>query len=54
MGKEKRVVVTSTPPSVPPGHQKVHVAFESESERVKVQWRSARVFGFVLARSCET
>lgn len=42
MGKEKMVVATSTPPSVQPGHQKVHVAFESES--VKVQWwRSARV-----------
>lgn len=44
MGKEKRVVVTSTPPSEQPGHQKVHVAFESKSENVKeVRWRSARV-----------
>jgi len=37
------VVVTGTPPSVQPGHQKVRVAFESEGESVKVQWRSARV-----------
>jgi len=33
------VVVTGTPPSAQPGHQKVRVAFESEGESVKVQWR---------------
>ena len=40
------VVVTGTPPSVQPGHQKVRVAFESEGESVKVQRREVQGFWF--------